>query len=602
MRGSPSRRRESAPELRKSGIRLGSLFGHGRNKGGKRKFHRNEEQPTNDAVAAATPLAPERVEDTDDATDRRTSVLAGYDAIEPDPHSVMQWTEHEPPHDGVLQQAPVQASCGATAAFLFCSAGLDLNDDDDDHDANDVHRRQRLRMPEDPTVEESIECVFASQLEEGLALDLLWEEADEASRDAKDLMSPAMLLQSRSQSRLDVTPITASQYRKPKKTFRTGSLVHLGTYDAVTGKMSELPPKVKKPIDLPLPQSLPPTTPVVCPCSTGRKTPSLHPSEWPQYPLMLRAGPGTVVRGVRFSAQQGYLWKAGDAHTWVDALHRHWGKSGKTDGADFGCNHCGSLPINNGNEPPGEALVVDFESDLWIGTLLLRLRFTEGTTLNKYNDSKGYFAGMNRRYQAIITGSPKRAIPISNCVTGLKLEREAGKLPAKWILKGALQLLKFFAPQLECKLDHDKPYSLTPLGSTPQMLGVDCLESPRCIENKQEEPANAKHTLLGESSTAPSSLARAKFRKKALDKLYLHEAKYPQLTPQHEYTMEFLQHLFSFTTFEMELGSLIGNFQLKDLLNGQPLQLMAMEKTTKTSLWMFEIWHECLVEDSLRHD
>ena len=598
MRSSPSRRRESAPELRKSGIRIGNLFK--RNKDRNRKSQENNhQQPTKDAVAAATPLAPERVEDTDDATDRRTSVLAGYDAIERDPHSDMQLTERERPAD-VMVQAPVQSSCRATTAFLCCSAGLDLNDDDEDH-ANDIRRHQIFRMPEDPTVEESIECVFASQLEEGLALDLLWEEADDAARDVKDLISPAMLLQSRSQSRLDVTPISASQYRKPKKTFRTGCLVHLGTYDAVTGKMSALPPKVKKPIDVPLTQSLPPIMPV-CPCSTGRKTPSLHPSEWPQYPLMLRAGPGTVVKGVRFSAQQTYLWKAGDPHSWVDALHRHWGKSGITNAADFQCNYCGSLPINNGNEPPGESLVIDFESDLWIGTLLLRLRFTEGTTLNKYDDSKGYFAGMNRRYQAVVTGSPKRAIPISNCITGLKLEREVGKLPAKWILKGALQLLKFFAPQLECKLDHDKPYSFTPLGSTPQMLGVDCLESPRCIEDKQEEPTNAKHTLLGESSTAPSSLARSKFRKKALDKLYLHEAQYPELTPQHEYTMEFLQHLFSFTTFEMELGSLIGNFQLKDMLNGQPLQLMAMENTTLTSLWMFEIWHECLVEDSLRHD
>lgn len=595
MRSSPSRRRESAPELHGDGKQTSSLF---RRKNSIattnsarsiRKLFRSPQWKTlngQSAEESALEHPPERVEEgTDTGIDQKTSVLASYDAAELKGPNI-PWNQSVD-----MEVEAGHGMCDATTvlqhSFLFCNnAGYGEEEGSEDNGTT--------RLSEDPTVQESIECVFSSQLEEGLPIDTLWEE----SADPMELMSPAVLLQSRTSSRL--ATVTSSQYRKPKKTFRTGSLIHLGTYDSALGTISDVPPKVKTntaPRNSSTPLNMP-----VCSCSTGNKTPLLQVSEWPQYPLMFRVGAGTVITGVRFSAQKEYLWKVGDTHNWVDALNLHWGKSGKCGRADFGCPKCMTLPINNGNEPHGESLVADFESDLWIGTVLLRLRFTEGTTVNKYDDSKGYFAGMNRRYQAVITGSPKRAIPISHCVTGLQLERKAKKLPAKWIIKGALKLLQFFAPQLECKLDHDTPYSLTPLGSTPQMVGVDCLNSGDGIERKHEEPTEAQHTILGQASPALTSLARAKFRKKALDRGFLHEASHPQLSPQHEYTMEFLQHLFSFQTFEMELGSFVGNFQLKDLLNGQPLQLMALEKSTNTKLWSFDIWHECLVEDSMKYD
>lgn len=606
MRDSSSDFHESDPELRSNGKPMSSFFRRNgykasttnnpsRMKGRGKLFRNSLGQTLNGSVEDGVKLefAPDRVEEAtaeeSHTVNRRTSVLAGYEAETVD-------QQLRPGITPLVRKKEASLStCQATAilkhSFLFCNTGLDNDEDEDIH----VKNRWITRLPEDPTVQESIECVFASQLEEGLSHEMLWE----STTDDAGPISPAMLLQSRTQSRLGSMTTTA-QHRKPKKTFKAGSLVHLGTYDAVTGTMSESPPKSKSKEAQEKPSaSLDGAT---CSCSKGRKTPSLLPSEWPQYPLMLRVGSGTVVKGIRFSAQQEYLWKTGDVHTWKDALEHHWGKASKPDTPNFGCPKCMTLPINNGNEPPGESLVVDFESNLWVGTMLLRLRFSEGTTVDKYNDSKGYFAGMNRRYQAVITGSPKKAIPISDCVTGLQLEREAGKLPAKWILKGALKLLQFFAPQLECKLDHDKPYSLTPLGSTPQMFGVNCLNGRGDIENKLEEPSEGVRTLLGQASSAPTSLVRAKLRKKALDKAFLQETNHPQLTPQHEYTMEFLQHLFSFQTFEMELGSLIGNYQLKDLLNGQPLQLMAMEKSTLNKLWSFDIWHECLVGDSLKND
>jgi len=55
------------------------------------------------------------------------------------------------------------------------------------------------------------------------------------------------------------------------------------------------------------------------------------------------------------------------------------------------CESCMILPINNGNEAPGETLVTDFESELFSGTLLLRVRNSEGTTPEPYSDECGKY-------------------------------------------------------------------------------------------------------------------------------------------------------------------------------------------------------------------
>jgi hypothetical protein len=78
------------------------------------------------------------------------------------------------------------------------------------------------------------------------------------------------------------------------------------------------------------------------------------------------------------------------------------------------------LPINNGNEAAGESVVTDFASELFEGTLLLRVRGSEGTTAEPYDDNKGYFCGVNRRYQVVIRGRFKEAIPWTDMVTGFQ--------------------------------------------------------------------------------------------------------------------------------------------------------------------------------------
>jgi len=286
------------------------------------------------------------------------------------------------------------------------------------------------------------------------------------------------------------------------------------------------------------------------------------------------------------------------------------------------CAECAPIPVNNGNELPGESLVVDFESDLFIGSLLVRIRNSQGTTPAPYDDSFGYFSGMNRRYQTIVRGMFKKdGIAMTSCITGQVLDRKCGKLPPKLVLRGAVKIISYFAPQLKVKLDTDKPYSISPLGSTPQVLqlkrtrGYDAdYQADESIESNQEEPTDVASSLLSlmgcEPSNAPTSIARARVRKRYFDKLYAENDKSLVFDRSTEYSFECLQHLIDFDDFSVDLGSIAGKVLLKELLDGQPLKFMAAKRRDVVGdqgnkgqgldldyLWSFDIFHETVYED-----
>ena len=120
------------------------------------------------------------------------------------------------------------------------------------------------------------------------------------------------------------------------------------------------------------------------------------------------------------------------------------------------------------------------------------------------------------------------------------------------------------------------------------------------LEDAREEPKEATMTLMGEGSLATSSMQRARARKKAFDKLYVQQATELKTDPSKTYTFEFLQHLFNFQEFSVELGSMLGSVHLEEILDGQPLQIMAGHGSKP--LWSFEVWHQCLWERAKYHE
>ena len=186
-------------------------------------------------------------------------------------------------------------------------------------------------------------------------------------------------------------------------------------------------------------------------------------------------------------------------------------------------------------------------------------------------------------------------LPVSN-----RLNRACGKLPAKWIVKGALNVVHFFAPQLQANLDGQRPSCLTPLGSTPQSIIVKEDGELLNIEERLEEPKVASATLLGKASNASSSMQRARYRKKMFDRLFAQKDTEFMTDPSKTYAFEFLQHLINFDDFSFELGSMFGSVKLRPVLDGQPLQIMAM--AGKKRLWSFDLWHEQLIDDAVRYE
>ena len=200
------------------------------------------------------------------------------------------------------------------------------------------------------------------------------------------------------------------------------------------------------------------------------------PETWPQRPILLRPTPGSgmTIHGIRFSSSTAYL---------------------PPNAVNSGDDDDIMLPINNGMEKPGKCIVIDFESDLFIGTILMRVKnICPSPLLESSHDtitptSTSYFDGKMRTFQGVVKGRFKQPdVSISECVTGQIFHRPAGSLPPRFIVNGAIGMIRLLAPALEANLDCDRPRFLCPLVSTAQ--GV-----------MMSSPIQCQHQLVADKTT-----------------------------------------------------------------------------------------------------
>jgi Protein of unknown function (DUF1769) len=220
-------------------------------------------------------------------------------------------------------------------------------------------------------------------------------------------------------------------------------------------------PSLKSPIKV-----LPIYLPHAYPCADSNKLLPSSPLCWPQSPLMLRPTPNSQmkIRGVRYANSTVYQ---------------------EFPGICAGC----ILPINTGCELPGQSLVIDFESSLFVGTLLMRVKGAPAigpaksatgtifvptsptadaaTKPTASRATPSYFDGKKRQFQVVIKGRFKQEnIPMSECATGQVFDRPAGKLPARFMVNAFVKFISTLAPQLEVELDGHRPRFLSPLVAT----------------------------------------------------------------------------------------------------------------------------------------
>lgn len=375
-------------------------------------------------------------EDTFNASLHHTRIVATAETTPQGVHDTTLSRQEGEAHEDAFYSEPYGPFCASAAllqhSYLERMCGVDTRLIQGEDVVNRLNK-----LPDDPSVQESIECVFAAQQE------LLLEE----DCTLKDLQTPSSLqqclLKNRSISHLPPLFQHETRARSPRKALEPPPIVV-----ASSSSSSPLPATtitVEIPVSLPKNQQQQPSVsladdeqrpPCIC-CSNRNKRPILEPDQWPQRPLLMRPTPhgGTVVTGIRFAGSTEYLWKARrSALTWPQALHQHWKKkdeplactspSAKTttvaEEDNSMCPHCMILPINNGKELPGESLVTDFESEAFSGSILVRLKDCKGTTCDGHDQPKGYFDGVHRRYQVVVRGQFKREIPWTECFAGFQ--------------------------------------------------------------------------------------------------------------------------------------------------------------------------------------
>lgn len=190
-------------------------------------------------------------------------------------------------------------------------------------------------------------------------------------------------------------------------------------------------------------------------------------------------------------------------------------------------SHPFQLPINNGREHPSHTQVIDFESPLFAGTALLRIRNATKkqalTASEEHSDSTtthhDYFGKHARKFQLVIRGKFKSPdVAMSDCISGMILDHSLAtsksansncvenaviqcrseadskyasrdkrrpmrpskkgsssaddSLPPKWALRAAVKVASVFSPQIDADLDCANPRVFSPLCSTAQTISV----------------------------------------------------------------------------------------------------------------------------------
>jgi Protein of unknown function (DUF1769) len=409
-------------------------------------------------------------------------------------------------------------------------------------------------------------------------------------------------------------------------------------------------------------------TPHSFPCKDTYKELPIQPSSWPQSPLMIRPTPYTSTKIIGIVSSFALRRRIHDKiilSVSIDTFHvapfltisfvfsilslislfkffiQRRAKSFKFENFSGFCAGC-ILPINNGKEKDGESLVIDFESTHFIGTMMLRIKQACNNKNIAYNDDEdqSYFAGKKRKFQAVVKGRFKTPLPMSDCVTGQKFERPAGKLPARFLVTAFIKFISTLAPQLEATMDSNKPRFLTPLVATAHTVLVsspttaiasskdkkqtpdDVDENPiphprpQDMEEAIEEPSSVDEcsimTEVAAVDSAPSAIhlkvpdttnssaaSRMKARKKVFNTLAANKSLEPRFDTTKVYTFEFYQHLLDFgDELAVDMGAIGGKVGLSKATDGQPLKVLGAHRDPTNgeldSLWSFDLWHESL--------
>ena len=145
-----------------------------------------------------------------------------------------------------------------------------------------------------------------------------------------------------------------------------------------------------------------------------------------------------------------------------------------------------------------------------------------------------YFAGKARKMSCCVQGRFKRPVLASECWNGYQFDRPFQNVPARWIINGALKVIRKLAPTMQSDLLGARPHVLNPLFQTVQVLDVS---------KPGDEPSITDRNLVEQTSLLGGDFAQRAIDRNAR-KDYFAEARngaQHTLSPEHVYTMEFYE-------------------------------------------------------------
>ena len=324
-----------------------------------------------------------------------------------------------------LDTLAAASSSSSSSNWFLCGCHPTLTISEDETETTDtaqhtlaaasIANTANTTLADDPTIQESIECIFplAQQHDE-----LLPPSTSRRRRQRNKHAVSNHHRQHRQQSLLDEEEDTAEQQwyvqqRIMEQLLKTAEETadyeyHYDESEHIATTMAAdkaehariIEQKTTTTQQQQQPQSPPSaaTTPCSPPPISSTTTPRLEDARsWPQYPLLLRAHANTKVLGIRYTSsnkdeeEHEYLWtpqqEQQQGMTWLQALHKDWENNAslpshtnqqqqqqqqqQTHVNFAACNNDDGLllPVNNGNEELGKALVTDFETPFFKGTL-----------------------------------------------------------------------------------------------------------------------------------------------------------------------------------------------------------------------------------------
>jgi hypothetical protein len=228
--------------------------------------------------------------------------------------------------------------------------------------------------------------------------------------------------------------------------------------------------------------------------------------------------------------------------------------------------------------------VVEFESSLFVGKMMLRLKHV--TYSDNPEGDCAYFDGRKRVTQFVVQGQFKQAINMGDVYDGNQYEKPFANVPkiAETIMKKAMARI---APGMIMDLTSARPKVLVIQASSAQTMRID---------PPGDEPDITSRELMENTTLLKGDLT---FESATERKKYFSKPKYASqhfYDPNLVYTFEVYQDIIDLGTYQIHLPMGF-NVDLAKSLNGQPLSQSAMTKQGQF-IYDFTIWHERLLRNT----